>query len=279
MTVQSRFTEDDLPHVGSVFFLPLKDGRFGIARVIKCITAVDPTESTAKRTIITSRVLVVPSSWVGSSVQRPFDDDIRKPLVLNHHSWTNVPQATWIAEPPPAGFIFAGLLQPTQEDEVISSHAYGNWNSLCLQPLLQWRWDNDRENLLLEEAAEREKAAVTSRLFTEKQAEVFRTTTFDDLVKKTWFESWNAEYEMTFRKDSVRLITTLVQELRSIPKLTKVVVKRHLRICVEAFNQLDTKGSFTDTTHSEDIFEALELIVLVTRYPDLLSAIDEWRDW
>jgi hypothetical protein len=279
MTTKNRYTEEDLPQPGSVFFIPLKDGRFGIASVVKRVTAIDPNESTATRTIITARVLVVPSSWVGPNIQRPSDDDIRKQLVLNHHSWKNEPQAIWITEPPPADFIFAGSLQLTPEDEAKDSVTYGGWNTLCLQPLLQWRWDNDRENLLLEESAEREKVALRSRQFAEKQAEILRTTTLDDLAQRTWFTTWDAEHEILFREESVRLIKILVQELRVLPKLTKAAVRRHLRICVEAFNQLDAKDSFIDTTHREDIIEALELIVLVTRYPNLFDAIDDWRDW
>lgn len=240
---------------------------------------MDPTESTASKKVISAMVLVISSPWVGAEAKRPADEEIRKVLVLNHHSWKNKPEASWICEPPPVNFLFAGNLQVTEEDEAFDSAAYGDWESLCVQPLKQWRWDHDRESLLLEEAAERQKTIERGRIFAEKRAEILRTTTLDSLLKRRWFDKWDSEREITGRDESQRLITELVHTLHSAPKLSKAVVRRHLRSCVEAFNRLDAVNPFIQTTHAEDIFEALELIVIVTRQPDLISAIDEWRDW
>ncbi len=274
-----RCIEDDLPCPGSVFFLPLSDGRFSIARVVRRVMGIDPTKSTIKRQVVSSRVLVVSSSWVGAEKVRPSHAKIRTCLVLTHHSWGGVTQATWISEPPPVEFSYAGLIPLSKEDDDIESVAYGDWKSLCLQPLLQWRWDHDRENLLLEEAVERKHAEEKRRHFSERQAEILPTLTLESLTRREWFEKWDADGEHSFRQESKLLILKLIEELDSLPKRSKSFVRNHLRQCVESFNQLDEAHSFIQTTHAEDIVEALELIVSVARYPGLVDSIDEWRAW
>lgn len=224
-------------------------------------------------------VLVISSPWVGSEAKRPPDEDIRNILALNHHSWENKLQTIWICEPPPNNFPFAGNLQVTEEDDALDSVAYGGWESLCIQPLLQWRWDLDREQFLLEEETDRQKLMEKARAFAEKQAEILRTTTLDSLLERCWFNKWDSEWEATARGESERLIAEFAQTLHSAPKLSKAVVRRHLRVCVEAFNRLNAASSFIQTTHAEDIFEAMELIVSVVRHPDLADFIDEWRNW
>ncbi|MET1077253.1 MAG: hypothetical protein ABWY06_04445 [Pseudomonas sp.] len=274
-----RYSEEDLPTPGSLYFLPLDDGRVGIARVVSRITAVDPVLSTLTRPVWTSRVLVVPSSWVGVEAQRPADEDILRQLVLTHHSWCEEPQATWIAEPPPGDFIAAGRLDITEQDALIEGEDYGDWASLCLQPLLQWRWEHDRDNLLREENEEELRIEESARLHSERQAEILRTLTLDSLATRPWFEHWDDAWEAPFRQQAEGLILAFVQTLRALPKLSKVVVRRELRHCVEAFNTLEAAKAFIQTTHREDIDEALDLVVSVVRYPELMDSVDEWREW
>jgi hypothetical protein len=279
MPAKSKYTEQDLPAPGSLFFVPLQDGRFSIVRVARRRTAVDPTESTPSKQVIAAMVLVVSSPWVGDEAKRPPDADIRRILAVSHHSWKGKPELRWICEPPPAHFPFAGNLELTAQDEALDSVAYGDWETLDLQPLLQWRWDHDRERLLQEEAEERQKVIERSRAFAAKQAEILRTTTLDSLLQRQWFEQWDLESEAAARDASRRLVAGFVQALHASPKPTKAVVRRHLRACVEAFNRLEAESPFIQTTHAEDIDEALAIIVTVVRHADLADAIDEWRDW
>src|SRR5262249_9034957 len=151
--------------------------------------------------------------------------------------------------------------------------------SFPLQVLLQWRWDNDREALLAQEAAKKAKRDEERRLADERRAEMLRTLTLDGISNRTWFESWGNELDGANLPEARQLVYDLVENLRNSPKLTKAIARRLLRATVENFNRLDEKNSFIETTHREDIHEALEIVMAAARYPDLADEVEQWRDW
>lgn len=279
MTKRHKYSEDDLPLPGTVLLLPLSDGRFGVATILKRITDVDPTESTLTRKIITSRVLAVPSMWVGVDPILPSDAEIHCRLRRSRHSCKDELGAIWISEPPPSEYTHIGSIEITAEDIAINSVTYGGWDNLCYDLLLLWRWDHDREGLLLDEAAEKERIKERYHLYAEKQAYILKNTTLENLAKRSWFDDWDDEWEKPFRQKSIYLIADLIHNLLLLPKLSKAKVRSHLHQCVKEFDKIDAQEPFIQTTHAEDIYEAIELIAIVTKYPDLADQIDDWRDW
>lgn len=263
-----KYSIDDLPSPGSVFITPLADGRFGIVRVLR-------------RKIGSGHAFafVVPSSWIGSSPVRPSDKEIRAPLVLTHHAWNGRRDAAWVTTPVPEAYISAGQIALTAEDEQIELESYAAWDGFPLQILKQWRWDHDRENLLIEDKERAEKEAEKKKLAAERRAEMLRTITFANLALRKWFESWDEELDASNIASSRELLAELIKSLSGEPKLTKTITKRLLKSTVKQFNQLDGKNHFIETTHREDICEALELIMYAAKYPDLADEIDQWRDW
>ena len=276
-TKPKPLTEEDLPAPGSVFLFPLEDGQYSIARVVRRITRVNPTTSTPKRQKVNAMVLVVTSSWVGQAAQTPSMQEIRDALYLTHHSWQNALQAVWIEDLPPPQFIPAQSIPVVPEDDALDSVSYDDWESLLLQPLLQWRWDHDRESVLQEEAAAKE--LVAQKAAAARKEPKPRPPTLAELANREWFKAWDTKAEAQPRKQSIALVTGLITRLQADPKPTKKRVKDELKQCTSAFNALEVREPFITTTHAEDIVEALHQISTACGYPDLDEFIDDQRDW
>ncbi len=268
MSKRTKYSESDLPCPGSVFLAPLEDGRFGVLRVVR-------TSSQSGY----SFVFVVPSSWIGSTPTRPSDANIRLPLILTHHSWANHREALWVSAPPPPSFIPVGAIEITAADHAIQCEAYSSWETVRMQILLQWRWDHDREALLIEETARKAKEANERKIADERRAEMLRTLTLDVVSERTWFETWDEDTEEPNLSTSRRLVSTLIENLRGAPKLTKAVARQMLRTTVKSFNRLDAASRFIETVHREDICDAFEIIMAAARYPDLADEVEKWREW
>jgi hypothetical protein len=268
MPKTKQFSERDLPRAGSVFLVPLEDGRFGVVRVLR-------TKSQGGA----AAAFVVPSSWIGNTAARPSDRDIRLPLFLTHHSWANQLEALWVVNLPPPSFIPVGTIEIMAADNAIEREAYSVWEDLPLQILLQWRWDNDREALLVEDAARKAKENEARKITNARRAELLETVTLAEVSKRIWFGAWDEELDGPNLSASQRLVANLVHDLQTAPKLTKVVARRLLQSTVKKFNHLDRVSQFIETTHREDICEAFEIIMAAARYPELAEEVEEWRDW
>ena len=210
---------------------------------------------------------------------RPADCEIRRPLFLTHHSWANEREAAWVCTPPPASFIPVGAIEITAADAALAVESYSHWELLSFQILRQWRWDNDREALLVEEAAEKAREAGERRIAAERRAEMLRSLTLDNVSSRVWFADWDEELEGPNLPAARQLVSQLIASLRNSPKLTKAVARRLLRATVKDFNRLDAKNRFIETTHREDICDALEIVLAAARHPELADEIDQWRDW
>ena len=268
MSKQVQYREHDLPARGSVFLAPLADGRLGVVRVVR-----------TKSERGCSFAFVVPSCWIGSSAVRPSDHEIRLPLFLTHHTWENQREAIWVSTPPPVSFIPVGVIDVSAADDAIQQEDYSAWENLPLQILLQWRWNHDRESLLVEEAEEKARALQARRIADARRAEMLQTLTLDSLSERTWFESWDNEVKDANRAASRQLISDLIATLGAEPKPTRAVARRLLRATVKGFNRLDAKGGFIETTQREDICDALERVMAAARYPELAEEVEALRDW
>ncbi len=270
MPKRPKFSEDDLPVPGTVFASPMADGRFCSGRVLRRQTEGGYPSA-----------LIATSPWIGNGLPSLDLSELRETLVLNHHGWENVRWHFWVSERMPSNFAILGRIEVSDEEFSADSNSYANWNAVALQVLAQWRWDNDREALLREEALKTAADAESRRRAAETRAKYLKELTLDTLVGRTWFANWEQDSDEAPRHlEAARaVISTLIEELRTATKLTKVTAKRFLRRSVEAFNRLDSERQFIDTVERDDIYEAYEQIMSAARFPQLADCIDEWRDW
>lgn len=263
-----KYTEAQLPCQGDVFVTRLQDGRYG------AVTVLDRKKESGY-----CAVFVAPSSWIGSTPDRPTDAELRNLLILTHHSWQKVPAGVWVFTPPPESFTPAGHISISDQDRFRVGHSYAGWESCSLQILFQWRWDNDREALLIEEADQALRDAEEMRKQAQRRDEMLRTITFDSLAARQWFDHWDEVSDRSYIMPSRTILATTIDALGASPKITKSLARKHLKASVIAFNKLDRSLSFIEATHREDIYEALELVMFACRQPNLTDEIDDWREW
>ena len=268
MPRRPKYQEGDFPPPGTVFIAPTKDGRLSSGRVLR-----RQFEGGAQAALIAA------SPWLGSEIPRLDLPDLRKTLVLTHHSHEGHQEVFWVFDLMPPDFTVIGQIELPPEDRAASSHSFTGWQGVPIQALLQWRWDHDRDALLREEALDEAREAETHLETAKRRSAYLLTLTLDSLASRKWFDSWDADQSSLYSKDSRSAISRLIDELRGAPRITKGLAKRLLKQSVEAFNQLDTAHRFIATFEREDICEAYEQIMSAAGFPELADEVDKWRDW
>ncbi len=203
--------------------------------------------------------------------------ELREPLVLTHHNWKGKPELFWAHDSMPAEFTVIGRIEPSEQDVAIECYTFTGWHSVPFQALTQWRWDHDREALLREEEAAAAAEAERRQKVAAARAEFMRTLTLDSLAARQWLPAWEQAAE---RLASVRaILSQLVEDLRSEPKLNKGVVKRMIKRSVQGLNRLDVDAHFIATIEREELCEVYEQIACAAGYPEVADDVDDWRNW
>jgi hypothetical protein len=259
-----------LPPVGSVFLMPLDDGRYGVCRVIRHGAPFSDTP----------RALVVASPWIGTGVPDLDEPLLREQLVLNHHSWNNKVEAFYAFDNVPADFRLLGEIAPTDEDAKLTCSTLTRWDSAPLQVLLQWRWDNDRNALLAEEQVDRQKDGAAALEKQRRRQEYLASVTLAQLRDKERFATWEGsisdELLIVCRHVFQETIDSLLEFEGKLPKKRMVAA---LRECVLRLNDLDAEHEFIETVEREDLCQEIDEIAHACGFPKEVGVADRWRDW
>ena len=265
-----RYKLKDFPVPGSVFSMPLADGRLGICRVLRVQTDRKGEP----------QALVAASDWIGHIPPAINDPGLRRTLVLTHHSWVREPQRLWISEPPPATYIKLGTIKLSREDETVECNSYSGWESHAIQVLAQWRWDHDRAAVLREDA--REKAArdkIDAQAAFDRKRHLSRVT-LSEIAERSLFPSWTDYTPKRDTRDLEKIIKNFIRNLSKPAKpLERKFVADQLKVVVQKINELDSERQFIETVEREDLFDLFEEILHAGKHPDLLDIVDETRDW
>lgn len=263
-----------LPTQGDAFAVPLDDGRYSVCRVI-----LDASSEAAKRWK-SKCVLVACSAWIGTAIPKSDDPALRPVLCLTHHSWAGKREMVWISDPVPDGFIPLGRIQPTPDETATECSTFGGWSSMAIQPLMQWRWDNDRA-AVLEEDKETDVKAIEDRKKAEAQRQAYLArVTLTDLLNHEFFPRWEDHTPAKAIRESRNLMVTTVRSLIELGEsASEEERKAVLRLCIETFNKLDAKLRFIETVEREDICEEFEAIVHACGLGRYENLADEWREW
>lgn len=267
-----RNKPEDLPAPGSVFAFQLADGRFGACRVLK----LDVPEHSDRW-----NVLVGLSEYIGNVPSKIDDPSLRRLLRLNHHSWSNTPDTVWIDVPPPESFQQIGVIPIDSTDEIFDRHAHSAWEGFPLQRLLQWRWENDREALLLDEARQKALEEKRREEAAARRTEILANTTLDSiLARDSLFPTWQDHPPTRVTTAAEIAIRAFISEIIKDPKQKRASVSRHLKTCIKTLNKIDADHSHPFATiEREDLFNLFEEILEVGKHPQLLDKIETWRDW
>lgn len=270
MPRRRKYVLEDLPEPGTVFAMPLADGRTGICRVLK--------------RVMNDRlpcVLVVASDWIADEPPALRDPAVRRTLMLTHHRWSGKPEMLWIGEPPPKEFRKLGCIEVLRKDTKADCGSFGYWDALPLSVLNQWRWDHDREKVLTEDAARKVLETKKQAGALRKRAEYLATVSFTDLLAKDLFPTWGTYPPRASKEGCQQIVGVFIRTLDAAPKpLLCDFVREKLKECVQSINRLDSEqNGFIETVEREDLCEVLEVVLNAAKFPDLTESIEDWRDW
>ena len=270
MSRRRKYVLADLPEPGTVFAMPLADGRTGICRVLRReINHGVPY------------VLVAVSDWIASDPPALNDPAVRRMLFLTHHSWSGKPVMLWISDPPPQEFRNLGCIKVLPKDTKADCGSYSGWDSLPLQLLLQWRWDHEREKVLAEDAAKKDLEAAKRSITARKRSEYLATVSFADLLAKDLFPTWDEYPPKKAKEGCRRIVQSFIKNLDASPKpLTCDFARDQLKECVQELSKFDSEQKhFIETVEREDLHEVLEEVLHAAKFPELAENIADWRDW
>ncbi len=267
--------DNGLPAQHSAFAIPLEDGRYGVCRIIRTLAA-DPNNDQDK-----DSVLVVSSAWIGDDIPDASHSDLRSTLHLTHHAWRGNKHQFWTADPPPSDFILIGDIKANWLERRAKCSSYSSWESARIQPLAQWRWDNDRESVLAEDKVK----ALHERKRLEQEEQdrdnYLRSVTLEELSSRRFFEHWKdypAEEAIVDSRDIMKELTKKLLHLG--PTADESERLSALRECIEAFNAIDADmDHFIETEEREDIYSEVEAVAHASGIASHISKIDDWRDW
>ncbi|MEX2118562.1 MAG: hypothetical protein WD847_03055 [Pirellulales bacterium] len=263
-----------LPTQGAAFAVPLEDHRYSVCRVL-----LDASSEQSKQWK-SETILVAGSAWIGVNVPNADEPALRPILRLNHHSWRGRSNVLWVSGQPPDDFIPIGSIQPTSEEQAIPSPSFGGWETFALQPLAQWRWDNERDTVRAEDLIRETKDAERGENAQREREEYLSRITLEQLRDRRFFGHWKDYPPANAIRASRDLMTRTVQRLIELgPGASPDARMAVLQQCIESFNQLDAEMSFIETTEREDICQEFEAVVHACGLGAHKDLADEWREW
>jgi hypothetical protein len=268
MARRKKYTLADFPEDGTVFAMPLEDGRVGICRVIRKKVGGVPC------------ALVAVSDYIGNEPPQLNDPAVRRILIKNHHNWKNDPEVMWVLLPPPKEFRCLGVIDVLQDDKKMDSPWHGGWH-FPREVFMQWRWDNEREAVLAEDAAKNALELAKRQEAIQKRVEYLATISFSTLLTKDLFPTWNDYPPKVAKEGCQKIIQSFIHILDKAGKpLDRNFVAKELKKCIEELNQFDSKNkNFIETVEREDLCEVLEEIVNAAKFSDLIEEVEDWKDW
>jgi hypothetical protein len=126
---------EDQPPVGASFLMPLRDGRFGLCRVLRHDRGDAP--------FVEGSVLVACCPWIGEGPPANLGDPALRALLPS----IGEGGVFWVEEPVPEAFTLLGPIEPTEDETSLQTHQTETWSAAPRQVLLAWRQEHDREAL------------------------------------------------------------------------------------------------------------------------------------
>lgn len=263
----ARKKSKELPAVGSVFAYRLPNKLYTAFRVLK-----------TKRMDGEKYVLAVCSPYISKTLPTTITDEMK--LILHPSRWKK-PSMYWIDDPAEEGMVLLGMVAPSAEEKQLKTDSYGGWLNFQYDALTHWRWENEREKLLAEEAAEDQAAHEKYEKVLAELEEVRKSMTLEKLAKYKFFPDWDDYPSAKVIKACRQVMKDHVVQLLALGKTgTKPQKKALIKACVEAFNALNTRhDDFIDTDIREDIVEAISLLSIASGLGEMGDQIDNWRNW
>ena len=249
------------PKAGDAFAFPLEDGRYSVCRVLG-MQSDGPG------------LLVAASNWIGDDVPAADDPALRPILELDHHLHYGRPLLLWVSERLPREFIHIGTIKPSDEEKQLTCSSHGDWDSITCQPLIQWRWDHDREQLLADELLEDERETQLEITAQQRRQEYLKHVTLEELTQERSFENWQGHFEPVAIRKARKIMRDTARRLLKLGKDASEQDRvSALRGCIESFNKLDAEFEFIDTEARMDIYAEFEAIAHASKLTENVDSL------
>lgn len=253
---------------GMVFTMPLEDGRFGACRVV--------APSSSARSVVAEA-----SSWVGKKPAKLADVLPWKTLVLTHHAFDKKVERAHVDHLAPEDFKPIGTMDLTPQEQSLTCPTYGDWESFQRQALRQWRWDNEHDKVLEEDAAkEAAKEAVAEQA---RAAESVRQAelSFAVLKKSRPFAAWKGSVPNAVIPKAQALLTHCIERLEKLGADAKKREKTAaLKELIVGFNELNkANDAWIGKAEGELIDTVFNDVVAASGLDPEEKVADKWRDW
>ncbi|MDR3635089.1 MAG: hypothetical protein P4L84_14890 [Isosphaeraceae bacterium] len=264
--------QTSLPKPGDAFLMPLADGRFGFCHVTGL-----PTRGIGLA--VRGGIVVETSSWVGEEAPDLNDPRLREVLVQTHHGWGPNTWRVMVRGPAPDSFQRLGTIEPRAAGPVLAVWTF--WESLAREVLTQWRWDHDREALLVEEKAAAERAKAEQAEAAKRQQDALDQLTLESLRKKRRFSMWKGDRPDKAIAACRKAFGEAVDALIALgPNPKKRAVATVIRRCVEQLNSLDEQyDGFIETGEREELCREIDELVYAAGLRGSSGMADRWREW
>ncbi|OQW46161.1 MAG: hypothetical protein A4S16_11610 [Proteobacteria bacterium SG_bin6] len=148
----------------------------------------------------------------------------------------------------------------------------------------EWRWSNDREDVVIEVEKKNAKNEAERAAKEERYRTRLSNLTWEQLQSETPFERWSPSPPFPpeeFTNAARAVVRSACDALKELgPKPRRADVRAVLKKTVTWFNEADEKaGNVIETEEREDICAVLEEMAHVARQKVLVEEIDEWREW
>jgi hypothetical protein len=251
---------------GSVFALPLDDGRWGAFRILRKM--INPLE-----------VVVQTSAWIGDAPPSDLSDPLlRAPLILTHHFYSLATDLYRTEQPVPADAVLLGRLPLTRPESTIECNTWASWDSSRSQPVLQWRWDHDREAVLAEDERERQQREAAQQE-TRFGYQPLSPLSLREMRERKQFTGWSNFVSPENIRRSRQIVRYLIDDLIALEDNGDESTRLDaFRRAVERFNDADERDEpFIMTDEREDICDVLFNIAEAVGLHDYDVASS--RDW
>lgn len=263
--------------VGDVFLMPLANGMLSACRVLYKVEHSQPE-------FFADSWMVVACEWFGVEPPPLDHPSIRRPLRLTHHYhaiYGNRFVQAELAGPAPDEFQLIGNVPPALQ-EAVRSHCSGmGWNSLSTEALNQWRWENEREKVLAEDAVKAAEFKAQQAELERQRGEALKNMTYAQFREQRLFPDWGEPTPRKMIAASRKLLKETATRLEALGlKPDREAARAVLRDCIVGFNRLNEENDhWIETVEREDICSHFYVLAHIAGFGDEPELADEWRDW
>jgi hypothetical protein len=197
-------------------------------------------------------------------------------LILTHHNWDGRTNLLWVSERVPEDFILLGRIPLSNEDANAECDSCGGWENHRIQPLLQWRWDHEREAVLAEDEQKRQQEEASRE---ETRYGYLPSLSLPELRRVTPFEGWTDYPSRKTLRQARSIVRDLIDELIELEGSgDEASMLDSFRRAVDRFNAIEAGDDpFIESVERDHLCHLFEQIADAAGLSDY--DVSAGRDW